>query len=126
LHELFFKTCDALNDAGGKVPFGPVIEKQSPGAFITEEPLKIIKAGRYNKVPMVFGYTSREGMMFATVMKPEMPKDFESLIPHMLKVERGSDSSKNIANKIKQFYYGKPGSEDQLDNFYLVSKFYSF
>jgi carboxylesterase type B len=120
IYEKVADTCDALNDAGGKLPFGPVIEKQSPGAFITEEPLKIIKAGRYNKVPIVFGYTSREGMIFAPMMKPEMPKDFESLIPCMLELERGSDSSKNIANKIKQFYYGKPGSEDQLDNFYLI------
>jgi carboxylesterase type B len=122
----FFQMCDALQNAAGKLPFAPVIEKPSPGAFITEEPLKIIKSGSYNKIPIVFGYTTREGMLFEIWIKPRkptMPKDFETLIPFMLEVERGSDASKNIANKIKQFYYGTPGSEDQLDNFYLVSSF---
>jgi carboxylesterase type B len=120
----FFKIWQTLNYSAGKLPFGPVIEKASPGAFITEEPLKIIKSGNYNKVPMVFGYTTREGMLFELwpkPNKPEMPEDFETLIPFMLEVERGSDSSKNIANKIKQFYYGTPSSEKQPDKFYLVS-----
>jgi carboxylesterase type B len=126
LYKLFEKVVtkwQTLNYSAGKLPFGPVIEKTSPGAFITEEPLKIIKSGNYNKVPMVFGYTTREGMLFELwpkPNKPEMPEDFETLIPFMLEVERGSDSSKNIANKIKQFYYGTPGSEKQPDKFYLL------
>jgi carboxylesterase type B len=132
LYEIYEKVavmCDALQNAAGKLPFAPVIEKPSPGAFITEEPLKIIKSGSYNKIPIVFGYTTREGMLFEIWIKPRkptMPKDFETLIPFMLEVERGSDSSKNIANKIKQFYYGTPGSEDQLDNFYLIHTDNSF
>jgi carboxylesterase type B len=117
-----------LSDHTLALPFGPVTEKPSSGAFITEEPLQIIKSGAYNKVPTVFGYTTREGMLFEIAMKPrkpEVPKNFERFIPFMLQVEPGSDSSKNIANKIKQFYYGAPGAEDKIDNFYLVNKFSS-
>jgi hypothetical protein len=118
-----FKKCHMI-DPELQLPFGPVTEKSSPGAFITEEPLKIIKSGAYNKVPTVFGYNTREGMLAEILMKPrkpQMPKDFEPFIPFMLPVEPGSDSSKNIANKIKQFYYGAPGAEDKIDNFYLVN-----
>ncbi|CAH1365806.1 unnamed protein product [Tenebrio molitor] len=125
LYELYEKVAMKCHmvDSEIALPFGPVTEKPSSGAFITEEPLQIIKSGAYNKVPTVFGYTTREGMLFEIAMKPrkpEVPKNFERFIPFMLQVEPGSDSSKNIANKIKQFYYGAPGAEDKIDNFYLL------
>ncbi|XP_064211368.1 uncharacterized protein LOC655784 [Tribolium castaneum] len=123
LYEKLVTVCEGLNNAGGKLPFAPVIEKASQNAFIAEEPLKIIKSGNYNQVPLIFGFTTREGMLIEQMIKPRkptMPRDFEAAIPYTLEVERGSENSKQIAQKIKDFYYGEPGSEDKLENFYII------
>lgn len=100
------------------------MEIPSREAFITEEPIDIIKSGNYNKVPLIFGYTTGEGMLIA-MMTPNniissMPKDFESLIPYWLRAEPGTPQSKLIAEKIKNFYYNKPGSENDDQVFYEV------
>ncbi|XP_044265430.1 juvenile hormone esterase-like [Tribolium madens] len=123
LYEKLVTICEGLNNGGGKLPFAPVIEKASQNAFIAEEPLKIIKSGNYNQVPLIFGFTTREGMLIEQMIKPRkptMPRDFEAAIPYTLEDERGSETSKQIAKKIKDFYYGEPNSEDKLDNFYII------
>ena len=44
------------------LPFGPVIEPPgTEGAFLTEEPRKLLKEGRFAKVPMMMGTTDVEG-----------------------------------------------------------------
>ncbi|KAJ8924090.1 hypothetical protein NQ315_006871, partial [Exocentrus adspersus] len=47
---------------------GAVIEQPNESAFLTRNVLDIIKSGNYNKVPLWFGYTSREGI-FIEVLK---------------------------------------------------------
>jgi carboxylesterase type B len=121
--EKVLEICDKINNSGEKRPYGPVIEDPSKGAFLTEDPLDIIKSGNYNQIPLIFGYTTREGMLIEMMIKPRkpsIPRDFERIVPYTLEVERGSEARKNIADKIKQFYYGEPGSESLLDNFYLL------
>lgn len=50
-------------------PFAPVVEKQSEGAFLTENPYKLLKEGRLvNDVPWVASNTADEGL-FAVACK---------------------------------------------------------
>jgi carboxylesterase type B len=109
----------------GVRPQGPVIEHKSPEAFLSEYPLDIIRSGQYNHVPIMIGYTTREGML-AEILQKRNPlnawKDFESAVPNFLALERGSDMSKLIAQRIKEFYYGdeEPFTNNK-DKYYLVN-----
>ncbi|KAJ3638223.1 hypothetical protein MTP99_001625 [Tenebrio molitor] len=105
-------------------PHGPVIEHKSPDAFLTEHPLNIIRSGQYNHVPIMIGYTTREGILSEVLQKPKPFKpltDFELAVPNFLNLERGSDISKLIARRIKEYYYGneEPSTENK-DTFYLL------
>jgi carboxylesterase type B len=107
-------------------PFGPVVEKPSnEPAFLSEEPIEIIKAGKFNQVPLIMGYTSKEGMFFEAARKllpgAKITSDFETEIPLDLCIEKGSEKSKETADKLQKFYFGedKP-SEKNLDNLYLL------
>ncbi|KAF7281955.1 hypothetical protein GWI33_003977 [Rhynchophorus ferrugineus] len=44
-------------------PFSAVIEVPNPEAFLSENPADIIKKGTYNHVPIIMGYTDKEGML---------------------------------------------------------------
>jgi cholinesterase len=45
--------------------FIPVIEKRNnkDEVFLPERPIDIIRNGRFNKVPLIIGVTSREGLL---------------------------------------------------------------
>lgn len=87
-----------------------MIEKENPEAFLSELPLTVIKDGRYHKVPLMIGYNNREGMFFDMVedrMNTNMMvKDFETVVPKCFNLEKGSEQSKEVAGKIKKFFYG--------------------
>lgn len=90
----------------------PVIEKQKHyPAFISDEPINIIRSGDYHKVPMIIGYTSREGIywdIYNRLMtgKPEIITDFTTVIPNNLNARKGSLLYQTIADRIKAFYWG--------------------
>lgn len=94
--------------------------KSNEPAFLDENPLDIMLSGRYNKVPMIVGYNSCEGMFFELIKScSEKPIDFETMIPLHFKIKRGSIASRQIAEKIKRFYvqdkeYIKLSNEDIL------------
>ncbi|XP_076267509.1 esterase E4-like isoform X1 [Rhynchophorus ferrugineus] len=44
-------------------PFSAVIEVPNPEAFLSENPVDIIKKGTYNHVPIIFGYNDKEGLL---------------------------------------------------------------
>lgn len=88
-------------------PFCPVIEpKTAKDPFLTEEPLDIIKSGRYNNVPMIMGYNSFEGIFFYTYIKHpknQFLHDF-SMVPHTLNLRIGSPSFKIVTEKVRKVY----------------------
>lgn len=107
-------------------PFGPTIEKPNKDAFLTEHPVDIMLSGNYNKVPIMLGFTSREGMLMEIGIKREygymkMFTNFEHKVPHHYNLKPGSDLSIKIAKMIKDAYYGNENpTTDNLDKFYLV------
>lgn len=85
-----------------------------------------MQSGTYNKVPFLIGYTDAEGIlsMILAARKGSQPihKDFELLVPIAFGLQRGSEKSKQIAQQIKEFYYGdKEPSMETLDIFIKVN-----
>lgn len=107
---------------------GPVVEKQTDEpAFLTEDPWDALTSGKFNKVPLIIGFMSRDGMFFDVMYKDNpmklerFPKDFERMIPHEFGVPFGSQLSKRMAEKIKQFYADDKGfDESNVDKYYVV------
>ncbi|KAK7870482.1 hypothetical protein R5R35_000754 [Gryllus longicercus] len=46
------------------LPFVPCVEPDHPGAFLPKEPAALLASGNVPKVPIIFGITSHEGIMF--------------------------------------------------------------
>ncbi|XP_044265021.1 esterase B1-like [Tribolium madens] len=113
------KTPDPFN-ASTIRPYGPVVEKNvTDSSFLTEEPIDIIKSGRFNHVPLITGYTSREGMLFELIklgQKEASDLNLENEIYYDLNLERGSEKSQKIAASIKEKYFdNKEPTENDLD-----------
>lgn len=94
--------------------------------LLTEEPLDVMLAGEYTKVPLLIGYTSREGMFSEISQRLETGAfkiftDFEAKVPAYFNIPKGSDLSKRIAQKIKEFYFDNCNpSVDNIDSIYQV------
>lgn len=75
----------------------------------------------------MIGYTDAEGIL-AIILRMRggvepVHNDFETLIPLAFDLERGSEKSKQIAQKIKEFYYGEQQpSMETLETFVKVSR----
>lgn len=54
---------------------------------------------------MIIGYNSCEGMFFELFHTSTEKFDFETMIPLHFNFKRGSDASRQIAEKIKKFYF---------------------
>ncbi|KAJ8963469.1 hypothetical protein NQ318_018952 [Aromia moschata] len=117
-------------DARGR-PFSPVVEYPNDTAFITKNAIDLIKAGQYNKVPMIIGFNTREGMLFDVfkvlarlggkeVKSP--PPDSEEAILSLLKVRKESEVSQIIYRRIKEVYFKSADVED--DGRILASDIY--
>ncbi|KAK9746435.1 Carboxylesterase family [Popillia japonica] len=88
---------------------GPIVEKSASNdsPFLTKQPVEILQEGSYNKIPLMFGYTSDEGLFFQMIgmrFEKESDVDFETFVPNFFKAAKGSDLSKSISEKIKAFY----------------------
>lgn len=107
--------------------YGVIIEPNSDGAFMPEHPLDILKAGKQNKVPIIIGYTDKEGILsyyWGEKRKGgfKLFQDFEETVPYTFGAKKGSDLSKTVGKRIKDFYFhGKDPSMDRIDEFYDVS-----
>ncbi|XP_018575290.1 juvenile hormone esterase-like [Anoplophora glabripennis] len=117
----------AARKPASKLCFAPIIEKPSNTAFITENPIDIIKSGNYNQVPLMFGYTTREGMFLAALPLlaaskglpfKKNPPNLEDAIPWRIGLESGSDISKQVCEKLKKTYFQGP---DLVDNTYVMT-----
>lgn len=85
---------------------------------MTKHPIDIIKSGDYNKVPMIIGYCSNEGLY--SLLKPALavkPYKFDHLIPQQMTSPEDGDLRGELCEKISNFYL----NPKYIDNIYLVS-----
>lgn len=122
----------------GKVrPFGPIVERESSKSpFLSEEPISLIRSGRYHKVPLIMGYCSREGMLvystFNTTKGTYLLTE-ETIVPYSMNLRIGSDRYNSTMNNIKNFYFnGRDPLETKddifrlyTDNFFLLDVYNS-
>nr|CAD7395826.1 unnamed protein product [Timema cristinae] len=104
------------------ITFTPT-EDLAADAFIPGEPVKLLKEGRFHKVPFITGVTSAEGKltlsgMFNSCDVVDIEKDFQRIVPWNLSLELGTQTCKDIADKLRKFYFGnKPVNEETLQNY---------
>ncbi|KAJ8875859.1 hypothetical protein PR048_023762 [Dryococelus australis] len=97
------------------VPFVPSLELQRSGEkpFLLHEPAYIEQHGLFNNVPYMTGANKREGASFATETSMSQPSywqdinnDLERIVPVDLGLTKGSQKSKEVAQKVKNHYFG--------------------
>nr|CAD7586928.1 unnamed protein product [Timema genevievae] len=105
-----------------QIPFPPT-EELGADAFIPGDPMKLLKEGRFHKVPFIIGVNSAEGKLALTGMfnccdVVDIEKNFQRTVPWNFSLELGTQTSKDIADKLRKFYFGnKPVNEKTLQNY---------
>ncbi|CAH0761910.1 unnamed protein product [Diatraea saccharalis] len=99
--------------------FGATIEKEFPGveSVITESFSDILTSGRVANIPIMIGSTTLE------LTLERKSDDLQDLIPEELHIERNSEQSLEIADKIKSLYFkgSHTGVESLNEYFELLS-----
>nr|CAD7397374.1 unnamed protein product [Timema poppensis] len=79
--------------------------------FLPDSPWKLLKSGQFKKIPYITGVNQNEG--FIGLMGISTPaqlnktlNDFERVLPLNLGLKKGSKLSLQVAEKVKQFYFG--------------------
>ncbi|KAJ8734934.1 hypothetical protein PYW08_014184 [Mythimna loreyi] len=101
--------------------FSPCVERNTgDGAFLTESPLTILKKGSYQKLPMLYGFTSMEGLLridYFDIWKHKMNDKFSDFLPADLKIP-SVEEREEVAKTIKSFYFdNKPVGEHTVLGF---------
>jgi len=106
-------------DVDPMIIFAPVIEIPHLGAFIDEEPEKIVMSGKANDVPWMTGVTAEEGVLrsgFAYNRFKHTLKEFEDKFNEKARDLLMIYEDPNLEMKaklIKQFYFGHNSFEEQ-------------
>ncbi|XP_047106313.1 juvenile hormone esterase-like [Schistocerca piceifrons] len=105
------------------IPFPPTIEPDSvKDAIITQDPMEILKSGKFNKVPTIIGVCSREGIVFIRELTEnkgamrELNANFQRLLPASIPIKR--EERITIARDIKRFYFENQPLEDSTVEMY--------
>ncbi|XP_044018145.1 venom carboxylesterase-6-like [Aphidius gifuensis] len=94
------------------MPFRVVIEPKHPGAFLTEDPVELIKNGQVRDTPWMTGITSHEGAppVFFLYNSDDLIKSlndkWQELAPTTLMYQQTHDEKyhNEMAKKIRKFY----------------------
>ncbi len=95
----------------GRMIFAVTLEPyESEQCFNRRDPIEFYEAAWGNKIPLIIGGTSEEGLLFYRIMTQYLiqfkaPDIFENIFDR-LKGGKGTEKSKEIAEKIQKFYYG--------------------
>nr|CAD7414171.1 unnamed protein product [Timema poppensis] len=104
------------------IPFSTT-EEFGSDAFIPGDPVKLMKEGRFHKVPFITGVTSAEGKLalsdvFRSIDLSKIEKNFHNVVPYNMRHKLGTQRCKEIAEKLRKFYFeNKPLTEETLEEF---------
>lgn len=106
--------------------FSPCVERDtSDGAFLTESPLSILKKGKYEKLPILYGFTSLEGLMridYFDIWKHKINSSFSDFLPGDLQFN-SVEEKRDVAKTVKSFYFGNKSIGD--DNVMAFVNYFS-
>ncbi|XP_075970130.1 carboxylic ester hydrolase-like isoform X2 [Anticarsia gemmatalis] len=91
--------------------FVPVIEKKFEGteAFITENPIDLLLEGKMNKVPLLIGYNTAEGILMVQdqIKKGKVINEKPSyLVPREIALKVSEEKMAEFGDRVKKFYVG--------------------
>lgn len=111
--------------------FKPVIEKPSPDAFLTEDPHKIIKSGKYQRVPLLVGMVPNEGAVRSlaisenTELRAKFNDNFDELILMSLEFPDHSRDEWRLQEVVDYYFDGQHELNNKTSQgFTDVSKVY--
>ncbi|KAI7815485.1 carboxylesterase, partial [Rhyzopertha dominica] len=105
-------------DTDPLIPFRPIVEPKVPGAFISQDPIEIIKSGQFSQIPWLTGINTEDGALRTVPIysKPsliqELNDDFDKIAPITLFYGRTSEDVEYITKKVREYYFG----DRQIDN----------
>lgn len=119
--DLLKSTSEFLERTDANFLLSPCLERKgSEGPFLTDSPYKILKSGKYPKVPLLYGFADMEGLLHVPVfdtLREKMNANFSDFIPADLKFD-SVEEREEVAKKIKKFYFGeKPVSQESILSF---------
>jgi len=104
--------------------FVPTVEKvKDASTFLSEEPLEVLKSGRFTKVPLITGVNQDEGTLLSAVIGANQTKlrDANDKWDYYAARLLAYDTDRpDISDKIRKFYFGEVsdiGSKDLIDNY---------
>ncbi|XP_049807722.1 juvenile hormone esterase-like [Schistocerca nitens] len=90
------------------VVWGPSIEADLAGAFISEAPIKVLNEGRFCRVPILTGVTSGEtgfSILNQAAVIDRLDKAFQSVVGPCLHLSTTTQQA-DAASKLRDFYFG--------------------
>ncbi|XP_045542317.1 para-nitrobenzyl esterase [Papilio machaon] len=124
--EEFYKTVpkevlhsfDAFNQKDSTFFFSPCVERDvGQEMFLDDAPVNILKAGKQQKLPMLYGFDEMEGLFrvpWFDHWKDSMNTKFSDFLPGDLHFDSESEKEE-VAERIKRFYFGNlPISEETI------------
>jgi hypothetical protein len=111
--------------------FGPVVEGESPGSFLTVDPLIAMqyKSGVLNKVPVMMGVTENQDVFSHAShifrnhsLLHELRKNWKQVFPIIFEYSKFHEnfsrkSRKNVSKKVQKFYFhNEPTDEKQRES----------
>jgi carboxylesterase type B len=106
----------------GDIPRGmyptPFVPSRDPAdvvpveAFLPDEPLNLIRSGRFNQVPFISGYTDAECVVMLREVLinpwlfPSINNNRYLLVPYTWNLAPGSQAARAVADELYSFYFG--------------------
>uniref|UniRef100_A0A1Y1MMB3 Carboxylic ester hydrolase n=2 Tax=Photinus pyralis TaxID=7054 RepID=A0A1Y1MMB3_PHOPY len=93
------------------IPFKPVVERDHPGAFLTEDPAVIVQSRKNVPVPLMIGLTTEDGALkSATLHKDQrliemLNKDFDVIAPFLFGYDQATYNTSEVSERIRNFYF---------------------
>jgi len=94
--------------------FTPCVEAENDQhTFLSLHPREVVKSGNFNKVPIIIGYNSHEGLLsMPDIFKHEsrmkrFDQEFEDVVPPFMFYKTLGPEAHPDMKEIKDFYFGK-------------------
>lgn len=115
--------------------FKPIIEPDLEGAFLSKDPLDIIKSGEAEQVPVMTGITTNDGSLAVgfvyknSSIVEKFKNEFREIAPSLLMYSETSMLSRRnkLSKDIREFYFGKKSvdydTKDEMAKMYTDAIF---
>ncbi|KAF2887968.1 hypothetical protein ILUMI_18205, partial [Ignelater luminosus] len=100
------------------IPFKPVIEPKGKNAFLTKDPIKLLKSGKFSQVPFITGFTTEDGSIKSSALYndsnliKELNDNFNALSPLLFQYNNSDGNKDYIGPTIRKYYFGDKTIDD--------------